>query len=368
MIHRHSTRSTDSSRYCCTHTQARAVLRRAGPTSKNPGRYFYACPRTRDDPKNCKFFKWEDEVAANNAVAASSGPSSGAGAGVGVGQGRTLGGAPLTPSRRRLGLSSTTPKSAIGEWFSPSKRTPGVQSTLPFTSDTPSKKRRTDSDEDDGGIDWSHVDAESLEVEAEAEAEARTPHRSQVTNSAPSTAGTVPGSGAGAGTAGTGAAATTASAGVKPGTPASRLQERLLAAGAGKRKREDEEDNGNGQKQSVGILLSVIDFLTNFQNPFIDTPSTPRAERTTVVPGSTHSVASITSNVSAVSHDGERQTHPALVPVVASLEGLSEHLARQDRLVRAAEAMKKSMRATIHNLQERVKELEAEVEALKRKG
>lgn len=49
-----------------------------------------------------------------------------------------------------------------------------------------------------------------------------------------------------------------------------------------------------------------------------------------------------------------------------ALEGLGEHLARQDRLVRAAEAMKKSMRVTIRNLQDRVRELENEVEQLKK--
>jgi hypothetical protein len=105
-------------------------------------------------------------------------------------------------------------------------------------------------------------------------------------------------------------------------------------------------------------MLAVADS----QNPFIDTtprPHTPSRPSTTAVPGSTHSNASAHSAYSTGSLLDDHQ-HPALVPVVASLEGLGQHLARQDRLVRAAEAMKKSMRQTIQNLQDRVRELERE--------
>jgi hypothetical protein len=49
--------------------------------------------------------------------------------------------------------------------------------------------------------------------------------------------------------------------------------------------------------------------------------------------------------------------------VMAALGEVGEHVARQERLVRAAESMKRSMRTTIKNLQERVKALEAELEA-----
>ncbi len=53
---------------------------------------------------------------------------------------------------------------------------------------------------------------------------------------------------------------------------------------------------------------------------------------------------------------------------MGALGDVGEHLARQDRLVRAAESMKRSMRTTIKNLQERVKTLEGELEAERAKN
>lgn len=60
--------------------------------------------------------------------------------------------------------------------------------------------------------------------------------------------------------------------------------------------------------------------------------------------------------------------HPALGSVVAAMGEVGEHLARQERLVKAAESMKRSMRTTIKNLQERVKALEGELEAERAKN
>lgn len=50
--------------------------------------------------------------------------------------------------------------------------------------------------------------------------------------------------------------------------------------------------------------------------------------------------------------------HPALGAMVTAMDDLKEHLARQDRHVRAAQTMKHSMRESIRTLQERIKELE----------
>lgn len=44
--------------------------------------------------------------------------------------------------------------------------------------------------------------------------------------------------------------------------------------------------------------------------------------------------------------------------MTTAMEDLKEHLARQDRHVRAAQTMKQSMRESIRTLQERIKELE----------
>ena len=44
--------------YCnepCVHLQA-------GPNAKNPGRLFLKCSKFRDDPTQCKYFEWEDEI------------------------------------------------------------------------------------------------------------------------------------------------------------------------------------------------------------------------------------------------------------------------------------------------------------------
>lgn len=65
---------------------------------------------------------------------------------------------------------------------------------------------------------------------------------------------------------------------------------------------------------------------------------------------------------------GDPMRHPALGSVLTALGEVGEHLARQERLVRAAESMKRSMRVSIKNLQERVRSLEAELAAERAKN
>ena len=56
--------------------------------------------------------------------------------------------------------------------------------------------------------------------------------------------------------------------------------------------------------------------------------------------------------------------HPALSPSITSLDNLSEHLHRQDRLIKAGEAAKEGFRKRIKALEERNRELEAWVNQL----
>lgn len=105
--------------------------------------------------------------------------------------------------------------------------------------------------------------------------------------------------------------------------PADGLQARLEAVAGDKRKRgEDESTPKRGG-----------------DNPFLHTPGTGTTVFETPAGGK----------------------HPALGPLMLAIPEVNEHLLRSDRRVRAAEAMKKSMRQTIKNLQDKVKELEAEL-------
>lgn len=149
----------------------------------------------------------------------------------------------------------------------------------------------------DSEIDWANVDTEAIEKDAEVRA---TPRTSQI------------------------------SATPDPlGAGADGVQARLEAAATGKRKREgNEEGDEKTPKRGTG-------------NPFLTTPGTG----TSVTPFETPA-------------EGR---HPALGPLLLAIPEMNEHLLRADRRVRAAESMKKSMRATIKNLQDRVKELEEEL-------
>lgn len=161
------------------HVPAKRFMSR---TQANPNRWYYACARDREDPKRCKFFKWEDELgtAKGGNVLGGASPA----------KGQTLGAAPGTPSRlMRPTPGSATPRktgtTASNTSTTPSKsssRAPNhlLQATLNNAAgvETPSKRLRRwnepkqdlvsvpDSDEDSSDIDWGSVDAEKLEEEA----------------------------------------------------------------------------------------------------------------------------------------------------------------------------------------------------------
>jgi hypothetical protein len=158
--------------------------------------------------------------------------------------GNVLGGSgagPSTPSRR----------AAFPNFFSPrSTTTTPTAARVPAFVPVPDDE---DVDEDTGGIDWTAVDADTLE------AEALTPLKRASKSSASVAAANGVGTGPSAGSA------------VNPGTPASRLHERLVAA-AGKRKREDGEGSeGDGESEggptpkrsNVSILQLTLPATTN---------------------------------------------------------------------------------------------------------
>jgi len=107
------------------------------------------------------------------------------------------------------------------------------------------------------------------------------------------------------------------------------FQDRLRAAvddGVKKRKLDEEEQT----PRRLG--------LADGQNPFMTSPTTPRSP-----------------------------PHSVLSPTLASLEQVSEHIQRQERLINAGEQLKQGLRKTIANLQERNRELEARVKDLEAK-
>lgn len=57
-------------------------------------------------------------------------------------------------------------------------------------------------------------------------------------------------------------------------------------------------------------------------------------------------------------------THPVVEPMLSMAQQLSEHIARQDRLLAAADRQKETFRKTIKNLQDRNAELEKRVKEL----
>lgn len=188
----------------------------------------------------------------------------------------------------------------------------------------------------EGEIDWSAVDTDSLE----ADAIRNTPTPLKATPGQP-----VPSSAVGS------------------PTPAALVSERLFDAAAAPKRKRESLGGGRSPKRAGSV------------NPFLESEVTTPAEAIRTVPPAAETprrrgVAGVpdTPSTSAPTPTaaGERPPHPALSATIASLDGLSEHLARQDRLVRAAEAMKKSMRETIRSLQARVKELEDELAAARK--
>ncbi|WOO81150.1 uncharacterized protein LOC62_03G004682 [Vanrija pseudolonga] len=302
----------------CTGHSAKCKRNQAGPTTKNAGRYFYTCPLAKDDSARCKFFKWEDEVRRPDATSASGTPTAGGG--------NTLGASPA-----RLGLVG------LGRGGGAGDSTPRQPPPRPLSAYF---KPAADPLEAEGGIDWSAVDADGLE----AAAIRNTPTPLKATPGQP-----VPSSAVGS------------------PTPAALVSERLFdAAGAPKRKRESLGGGGGRSPKRAGSANPFLESEVATPADAIRTiPPAAETPRRRAVGGGVPDRPS-TSAPTPTGAAGERPPHPALSATLASLDGLSEHLARQDRLVRAAEAMKKSMRETIRSLQARVKELEDELAAARK--
>ena len=261
----------------------------AGKSSKNPGRYaslyckgqfgiltgraFYTCPLNRDDPKKCKFFKWEDELDnATSTTPQKPNP---------IGAGRTLGQAPQ---------STRTPMKA---------------------APPPSKNAEPEVDE----IDWDKVDTDDLETQAILSTPGSSQRASQQTPKAAPTP--APGSGS--------------------------FQDRLRAAvddGVNKRKRDDEEQTPKRARvdaDEVSFNQVLSGARAEGQNPFLSTPTTPRSP-----------------------------AHPILSPALASLDQVSEHIQRRERLLRADNHMKQALRNTIASLKDKNEQLELRVKELER--
>ena len=60
-------------------------------------------------------------------------------------------------------------------------------------------------------------------------------------------------------------------------------------------------------------------------------------------------------------------THPMVEPVISMAHQLSEHIARQDRLLAAADRQKESLRHTIKSLHDKNEELEKRIRELERR-
>jgi hypothetical protein len=231
-------------------------------------RAFYTCPLNRDDPKKCKFFKWEDELGLTTPQKPNP-----------AGAGRTLG---ESPGATRTPISKTPSTLTIGRGPEPEVEE----------------------------IDWDKVDTDDLETQAIMS----TPGSSQQ-----------------------------ASQGQTPKSTS--FQDRLRAAvddGMGKRNREDEEQTPKRAKLDPDVRSTLLrKLLLTIQNPFLNS-------------------AGLTSPRSP--------SHPILSPALASLDQVSEHIQRQERLIRASEQMKQGLRRTIANLQKEKDELSLENKELKRRA
>ncbi|WVF71333.1 hypothetical protein IAT40_006136 [Kwoniella sp. CBS 6097] len=241
----------------------------------------------------------------------------------------TLGQSPQARYGRPLGNPSSTPRSTAG----PS--TAVVTTTLattPIASRTrpPAPVIEIDGDEDEDEdemeeIDWDKVDADEMERVAIASTPGSSQPASQRTPTHVRNATDNSSRGHG-----------------------QSLTDRLKDAAGdalGKRSRgTDEEGEDAASSRTPKRNLTATD-----SNPFISSPSlTGRANASnTATPRS--------------------PPHSYLSPTLSSLEQLSEHLYRQDRLLRAAEQMKKGMRTTIKGLQDRNKELEDKVKELEKR-
>ncbi|WRT66535.1 uncharacterized protein IL334_003494 [Kwoniella shivajii] len=288
---------------------------RAGPTTKNAGRAFYCCPLPREDPKRCKFFKWHDELfpLANTSNSTGAGPSTPSSSSHRASAStlvqrtnQTLGQSPSARYGKPLGSVA-----GVGAGSGPS-------TTNSTKTDQPTKHRElvvVDDEDDDNEdemeeIDWNKVDTDEIEREAIAS----TPGSSQRTiNPNPSQNQLTPG-----------------------GTTSftDRLRNAVVEDGSNNKRQRTEEDDLQSQERTPKKAL-------NDTNPFMASPS----------------------NLNLHSPP----PHAILSPTMSSLDQISDHLHRQDRLLRAADQMKKGMRITIKTLQDKNKELEDRVKELEKR-
>ncbi|KAK8864551.1 hypothetical protein IAR55_001801 [Kwoniella newhampshirensis] len=289
----------------CTGHQLKCPKLRAGPSTKNAGRSFYCCPLPREDPSRCKFFKWHDELFP--------GTSSSVSVASPTVKGSTRAATLVQQTNQTLGQSpqarygrpcTSTSAGAVND------RTPTAVRVIPRAPPPDTDILTLDSDGDElEEIDWGKVDADEIEREAIAS----TPGSTQRTNT--STQAQIP----------------TPSTGGRGGVTFSERLKEAVEDGLGKRKLDDSEDEGQNLERTP--KRAIVE-----QNPFLSSSSV-------------HS-----------------PPHTILSPTLSTLESLSEHLHRQDRLIRAAEQMKQGMRMTIKGLQEKNKELEERVKELERRS
>ncbi|OCF32969.1 hypothetical protein I317_04315 [Kwoniella heveanensis CBS 569] len=320
-----STPVDDDAEVKCSGHLMKCTKLRAGPTTKNAGRAFYCCPLPRDDPKRCKFFKWHDEIfpSGANTLGGPATPSAGGStraASLVQATNQTLGQSPQARYGRPLGGACATTSASTSAFGRPSTST-----TTPTRPRAPVIEIDEEENEDEDEleeIDWDKVDAEEMERVAIASTPGSSQPASQRTPTHVRTA-----------------IENSSSRGTS-------LTDRLKDAAGdtlGKRSRDDTEADEGASTRTPKRNLNATE-----SNPFISSPSTT------------------TGNASS-STTPRSPPHSYLSPTLSSLEQLSEHLYRQDRLLRAAEQMKKGMRTTIKGLQDRNKELEDKVKELEKR-
>ncbi|WVQ99533.1 hypothetical protein IAU59_006669 [Kwoniella sp. CBS 9459] len=315
----------DDAKVKCSGHQMKCPRLRAGPTTKNAGRAFYCCPLPRDDPKRCKFFKWHDELipSSSNTLGGPTTPSGGStrAATLVNATNQTLGQSPQARYGRPLGSASTF---ASASNTTSASHAPLISGRTPTRPHPPVIEIDEDGDEDEDEmeeIDWDKVDADEMERVAIASTPGSSQPASQRTPTHIRTA-------------------------MVTATSGTSLTDRLKDAAGdtlGKRSRDAEEDEGASSIRTPKRNLAATE-----SNPFISSPS-------------------VTGSASNTATTPRSPPHSYLSPTLSSLEQLSEHLYRQDRLLRAAEQMKKGMRTTIQGLQERNKELEDRVKELEKR-
>ncbi|ORX35747.1 hypothetical protein BD324DRAFT_631497 [Kockovaella imperatae] len=120
----------------------------AGPTAKNPGRSFYACPLSRNDPQRCKFFQWADESEKTTVAT--------------PGEGHRLGGRQLqTPPQTHEIDWSKVDTDKLEREASASQSSQQAVNTTPLNERLSSLAKRKTDDEDVTPVKRIHLDPQS---------------------------------------------------------------------------------------------------------------------------------------------------------------------------------------------------------------